>query len=254
LGLLARQRGHEPAVAQHADAVGQRLDLREPVRHVEDRRAARAQPADEGQQALGLGRGQRARRLVEDQRARAGADRGRDLHELLLRGAQRRERRGDVERRADLGQPAARELVHGAPVDEQSQWPAARPGAKPQVLGHREVGAEGELLVHHGHAGGARVGRRAQAQGPAVERERALVGRVDAGQDAPERRLAGPVLADERVALAALDRQAHRVERARAAEALADGGELDAGHAAILRRTPLGRRGGPAGSPPRRSA
>ena len=55
----------------------------------------------------------------------------------------------------------------------------------------------------------------------------ARVGRMDAGQDLDQRRLARPVLADQAVHLAAPDRPFDPVERHRPAEPLAHAGEAE---------------------------
>src|SRR5262245_34861363 len=60
----------------------------------------------------------------------------------------------------------------------------------------------------------------------AVDGDRAAgIGRVDAGEDLDQGRLARAVLADQAMHLARLDRPVDRVERDRAAEALADAGK-----------------------------
>ena len=50
----------------------------------------------------------------------------------------------------------------------------------------------------------------------AVDQDRALVARIDAGDDLAERRLAGAVLAEQRADLAGLDAHRDVVERAHA--------------------------------------
>ena len=67
---------------------------------------------------------------------------------------------------------------------------------------------------------GDRQRLRDRAHRPAVERDRARVGFVDAGQDLDQRRLAGAVLAEQRVDLAAPHVEIDVVERQRRGEAL----------------------------------
>jgi hypothetical protein len=63
----------------------------------------------------------------------------------------------------------------------------------------------------------------------AVEQQLALIGGDDAGQDLHERRLTGPVLADERVHAGRLDRERDLGDGPDAAVVLRDGEELDEG-------------------------
>ncbi len=77
-----RPRRHVPPVAQHGDVVGDGLDLLQAMGDQEDRLAGGAQRANDGEQLLGLGRGQRRGRLVEDQQLDVGGERAGDLDEL----------------------------------------------------------------------------------------------------------------------------------------------------------------------------
>ena len=79
---------HNPAVTHDDDAVGDVLDLIEPVGNVETGYSLGADTPDMGVKTLGLGFGQRGGRLVEDdQPCRLGQRRG-DRNEPLLGGAQ----------------------------------------------------------------------------------------------------------------------------------------------------------------------
>ena len=89
------------------------------------------------------------------------------------------------------------------------------------VLGHRQVRAERQLLVDQGDAGVARGQRRHRGVGRAVDLHRAAVGRQGAGDHVEQRALAGAVLADQRVHLAGREVHVDAVERHRRAEALA---------------------------------
>ena len=73
-----------------------------------------------------------------------------------------------------------------------------------------------------------------ERQPPPSPRELAAVGRDDAGQDLEERRLAGAVLADERVASPAATAEADAAQRADGAERLPDVVELEPWHASML--------------------
>ena len=90
------------------------------------------------------------------------------------------------------------------------------------------MGAEGELLVDHGQAAGARVGRASGAPGLAVEGHAPAVGRLDAGEDLHERALAGAVLSEDRMHLARASLELDAAEGDGQAERLAEVAEYDA--------------------------
>jgi hypothetical protein len=73
-----------------------------------------------------------------------------------------------------------------------------------------------------------------EAHGPPGERHAAGVGRLDPGQDLHQRRLAGAVLADQRVHLAGLEVEVDARQRGDLAEALVDAGHLQQAHPLAL--------------------
>jgi hypothetical protein len=76
---------------------------------------------------------------------------------------------------------------------------AALLDAEEDVLGHRQRRRERDLLVDERDPGGERLARRRERDGRATQPQLALVGADGARDDLAERRLAGSVLADERV-------------------------------------------------------
>jgi hypothetical protein len=105
-------------------------------------------------------------------------------------------------------------------VEEQAR--RARLAPDEQVLRDREVGHQVELLMDDGDTELLRVLGRGRLIRLAVERELALVDRVDAGQDLHQRRLAGAVLPHQREHLPGLQVEVHVLERLDAREGLAD--------------------------------
>ena len=105
----------------------------------------------------------------------------------------------------------------------------ARLAAEHDVLPHREVVGEHEVLEHHADAGVDGVGRRLEAALLTVHDDRALVGTVGAVQRLHQRRLAGPVLADDGVDRARPHREVDAVVGDHAGEALDDVAQLDGG-------------------------
>ena len=107
----------------------------------------------------------------------------------------------------------------GAAVDQAE---APRRVADRDVVGHRQIGDQRQLLEDADDAG--RVGRRRRRERDrlAVEQHAALVGLHDAGHDLDQRRLARAVLAEHRVDAAGLDDEVGLLQRAHAAVALRD--------------------------------
>ena len=208
---------HHPPVPQHRDPVAQPFHLRQPVGDVQHREPVGHQLLDEREQPPRFALGQRRGGLVEDQDARAGAHRRGDLHLLLVGHRQAPQGLVHVQVGAQAGQQRPGAGAQGGAIH---QPPAAGPAPQGQVLGHAQLGAEGQLLVHHADAGGQGVGGRGEAPGHAVHDELAPVRREDARQEAPQRGLARAVLAHEPVAGAALDGEVDVVQRDHAAEGL----------------------------------
>ena len=82
--------------------------------------------------------------------------------------------------------------------------------ADEDVLGDVQVGEEQRLLVDRRDAEALRLGGAADGHRLAVEQDLAAVGLVDAGDDLDQRRLAGAVLAEQRMDLARIERRARR--------------------------------------------
>jgi hypothetical protein len=105
------------------------------------------------------------------------------------------------------------------PVDAA---PFPRLAADQEVLRHGQIGAEVDLLVHGADAQGLRVQGGSDDDLGAVQGDRAAVLSLGACQDPDERRLAGSVLADERVDLAAREREVHFIEGMHTRKCLVD--------------------------------
>ena len=82
-GLGGGERPHHLAPAHDADLVGHRHDLAQLVGDQDDRLALGLQVLEDAEQVVGLGRGQHAGRLVEDQDVALAVERLQDLDPLL---------------------------------------------------------------------------------------------------------------------------------------------------------------------------
>ena len=147
-----------------------------------------------------------------------------DRDELLDRDRVAGEHRAGVDREAEALQMALGAPVGRPPVDAPA---AARLVPEHHVLAHREVGAEVHLLVHGGDAGVLRVGRAGEALLVTADADGAGIHRIDPGESLDEARLAGAVLAHERVHLTGPEREVDVVEREDAGEPDGDAGHLD---------------------------
>src|SRR5581483_11147967 len=127
-----------------------------------------------------------------------------DLDHLLLGDGKVADERHRVEVEADARGDRARLRGHPPPVDEAVP---ARLAADEDVLGDGDVRGEGELLVDRDDAEALRRVRIGERHRLPVKDDLAPVRALRAGEDLEEGRLAGAVLAEERVYLPMADFQ-----------------------------------------------
>ncbi|MNT05926.1 hypothetical protein D3C72_1405720 [compost metagenome] len=217
---VARERADKAAVAQHGDAVGQLIDFRHAVADIDDGHAFGAQLADQGEQAVGLAGGQRRGGLVHHQDAGLEMHRARNLDQLALCDRQRVHRRVRREVRPEPCQRGFARAGHRGAVDQPV---AVQMPAEVDVLGHAQVRRQAQFLVDHRDAMLACRGRAAESDRLAGDAAfGAGIGGVGAGQDLHQRRLAGAVLAHQRMDFARVDGQLHLAERFHAGKGLGD--------------------------------
>ncbi len=215
---------HDAAGADDADAVRERLGLRQDVRAEQDGRPLVLELED-GLLELRLHQRVQSRgRLVEEVELRAAgqrSDQG-DLLPVALGVGPCLLGRVELEALDHLGAPA---LVDPAPT---SVVRAAHAGQDVDDLTPGEVGPQrdvaGDVRQSPVQVGG--VVPRVAAQ----HRRRPGVGAQQPEQDADRRGLAGAVGAEEAVDLAGLDAEVEVVQRAGGSEGLDDVAELDDGH------------------------
>jgi hypothetical protein len=181
---------------------------------------ALVEPAEHREEMVGLAGGQRRRRLVEHQHRRLRRERAADHHELALGRAQPGHGGRGIEPDAE-----GLEQLGGAAVQlgEAHDRATAQAGVPDEhVLGDAEVLQGLDLLGHEGDAVPARVGRGPERDPPPVQQHVAVVAsvRVDAVEDLHQRRLAGAVVAEQRVDLAAADREVDAAQRLEAGKGL----------------------------------
>jgi hypothetical protein len=216
------------AVAQHRHAVRHAVDLLHAVAHEHHRHAAGAQLGHNLEQPVDLARGQRGGGLVHDQDASLHRQRARHFHQLLLRAAQPAERRARRARQAHGLEQALGLGMHAAMVERAERALELPPHE--QVLGHREIGEQSRVLVHHGDAHALGIERRAQRDRLAADVHLAARGLVHAGEQLHAGALARAVLAQQGQHLAGHQVEGCIAQRDRAAELLGDAAQ--SGHAA----------------------
>ena len=134
-------------------------DLHHAVRDVDDRDAARGELAHDPEQHLRLALGQRGGRLVEDQDAAIERQRLGDLDQLLAGDRERPDQ--DAPGRSGSAAPAPRGRAASSAAIVHEPFPAGVDLRHEDVLGHRDVRAERDLLVDEADAEFLRAGRRA---------------------------------------------------------------------------------------------
>ena len=98
--------------------------------------------------------------------------------------------------------------------------------ADEDVLGDVEVGKQQRLLIDRGDAQSLRLRGASDRDRLAVEQDLAAIGLMHAGDDLDERRLAGAVLAEQRVNFAGMKGERDILERLGGVEALGDAADL----------------------------
>ena len=224
---LARDGVDLLAAAEDADPVGDLEHLVQLVRDEDDRHPAGLQVAEDLEQLERLLRREDGGRLVEDQDVRLAVERLQDLHPLLLADRDVGDQRVGVDLELELRGELADALVRGAVVEHD-------PGVRRLVREHdvlrdRHDRDEHEVLVHHPDPAVDRVLRRLEDDGLAVHEDLALVGPVEPVEDVHQRRLAGAVLAEQRVHLARPQVEVDVVVRDDPRKALRDPAKLEDG-------------------------
>ena len=205
---------------QHVDAVGDGLDVGHVVADEHHAEAAAAQALDEVEHLGGLRDAERGGRLVEHDHLGVAHEAAGDGDGLPLPAGERGDRDAD---RRDLGgeltQQLPRALLHLDLVERAGRGVLL---AEVQVGDDVEVVAQREVLEDRGDAELLRLLGAVDGDAFAVEDHLTLVGRVDAGHDLDERRLAGAVVADQGDDLTGVHVDRDILERLHGAETLAD--------------------------------
>ena len=223
-GDLAR--GDVMAVAQHGVAIAEAKNLVEPMRDKDDRQSLGLQRPHDADEIGDLGFAEGRRWFVHDDEAGLHRQRAGDLDKLLLSDRKIAHLCHWIALEPDALGDGLRLLRHAPPADEQLRTGFA---ANEHVLGDRHVRSEGELLVDRDDAGALGVVGRRKSDRLAEQLDFARIGALRAGENLEQRRLAGAVLAQERMDLRRSHFEMDVLKRKHAGKALADAGHLENG-------------------------
>ena len=207
------------AVAKDNDAFADGEDLGQLVADENHGDAVRLEATYDIEQRLDFAFGQRRGRLVHGDQPGALNEGAGDRHDLLVGDAQLLDQRVQRHVDADHAQP-----LLGDPPDRPpgNQSPALRQlVVEGDVLGDRQVGKQGKILIDHLEAGAHRVDRLPDRSRPPVHFDGSRVRRHHAGEDLDESRLAASVLAGETDDLARFDGETDLMQRMNAGKRLA---------------------------------
>ena len=207
------------AVTEHRHAIDDLGHLIQSVRDVENRHAIGAQLLDDTEQLNGFGFRERRRGLVHDQHTRVERERLGNLHHLLLRDRQRADQRGRLDGQTDPLQIAPCVGVELAVINERAALGLAR---QEDVLCHRQMRHEIQLLMDDRNAGRLRLGCRRKPHRFTPVRDDAIVCGVLAADDLHQGGFAGTVLAADGMDFAHAQIQIHTIQRNDAGKAFAD--------------------------------
>jgi hypothetical protein len=184
-----------PAGAHHRDTIRERGHLTELVGDQNDGRAAGGKRAHSRQESYRFFVGEHGSRFVENENARPGQQHFDDLDALALGDRQFVDAAFRIDLEAELTG-----LLFDLPFDgAHPGCEAAAPIGEQHVFDHGERPHQLEFLVHHADTARGGIARPGQHDLFAVDENLSGFRRVEAGRHVHERRLAGPVLTQQRV-------------------------------------------------------
>lgn len=218
--------GDQPAVSQNRHPVGDFLHFRQTVRNIKHGHALRPDVPDDIQQRIRFDGRQARRRLVENHHAVRHQQHAGDLHQLPLGNRQAADNGVRIDRTAEIGDCLAGAGAHGAVVHHGAP---AHFAAEIDVLRHRQIRGQQYFLMHENDAAMFGIHRTAQRNGFAVDADFAARRLFIAGQQLHQRRLAGAILANDRMDLTGAHRDLYILENLYRPEGLGQPNRPDKG-------------------------
>ena len=192
------------------------------------------------EQRVALRRRQRGGRLVHHQDARVERQRLGDLDQLLLADPQLRHAALRVDLDSEPREQPVRRLGDPSSIDDRAG--DQRLAAKEDVVGRRQLRDEIELLMNDRNARPLGVLHAGELHRRAHEPDDAVVLDVNAGENLHQRRLAGAVLADQRMNLAGPEVEVDVDQGRDTAERLGDARDFEDNAIAASAQFPAGAR------------
>src|SRR3954454_7612271 len=222
--------GHLGAAAHHHHPVADREHVGHAVADQHDGDTLVLEPLDQPQHLRDLTDADSGSGLVHQHELGVGEPRPGDRHCLPLAARHLLDEVTRPRLGLELAEQLGRARVHGGEVDDlEGAERSLALAAEEDVLGRREVIAQGQVLVDDLDALSPRVDRLVEMDRAVVDPDLALGRREVAGDDLDQGRLAGAVVAHEADRLARLDLEAHALGRLDRADMLRASHELEQG-------------------------
>ena len=192
--LVRPHRAHDLASPQHGDVVRDLENLFQLVGNKNDRATFFLDPSHDGKKALNFPGSQDRRRLIHDQDPDLAIKHTQDFHPLLLAHGKLPDVRPTVDGKAE----SFGEFIHGFLQSGGVEAHGTRHG-EGNVLGHREIADELEMLVYHADTVVKRIPGRAKENPLVADMDLSFVGLIESGENLHERGLACAVFSEKAV-------------------------------------------------------
>ena len=191
-----------PAIAQYSHAIGDLVNLFQPMRNVNYTDASRLQLRDRLKESRRLVFGERGRGFIHYDEFGAERECSRNFNQLLLGYAQLTDRALWIQRMAKSFEQAFRLLVNLAPAHPSRKSAAHRMPAEKHILSDAQLRNEHEFLMDDVDAEIVSLVWGFDLDRLSLPEHLAPIGLIQPRDDLHERRLTGAVFADQGVNLA----------------------------------------------------
>src|SRR5690349_13667415 len=209
---------HGTTIAQHRITTGDLPDFLQEVADVDHRDSLRRQATNQCEEALGILALKRARWLVHEKHAGVSGERAADLDDLLRGERQILDAPIRIDARmSKLVEQSVRAIPRRVTIDPSMR---RRLQSKADVLGDRQMRAEGKLLMNQRDATPTSVEWRRRLVLASVDVHGSPVGAQRAGEDVHQGALPSPIFADQCMYFSRMHVEIDAIERNRCTEAL----------------------------------
>src|ERR1700722_14955581 len=222
MDLVASQLADDRAVTEDDHTIGASFHLVQPVGDKDDRHAIGLELADHPHQPIGLGGRQAGSRLIHNDDAGVERKGLGNLQKLTLSKGEVGNKIVDLEVDVQSLQQRRHDALHRLAVDGLEGGGGQGFAPNQPIRANVEIVEEIQFLMNEGDSGIQRLADGERAMRGAVDLDRSLVGFDHPANNLHKRRLAGPILADQRENFAPVHGQADTGKGADAGIALAD--------------------------------